>query len=163
MDTSRPGSTKGIGRSRTAFTTLKMAVLAPIPRTSASSATALNPGLLQRTRVAKRRSFQRLSIIGAMVQVPCQLQLPVSQSVTGGTCSVVGRVRTETHRKTYFRFSFLVRCRRLRPPPTRNEKRETALGTSIRNPTVVNIDNPVAVLRVFLVVGYLDNRGAAVI
>src|ERR1035438_1923664 len=97
-----------MGRSRTAFTTVKIAVLAPIPRISASSATALNPGLLQSTRVAKRRSFQRLSIIGGLVQVPCQLQLAAGQSVTSNACSVVGHLGTESHRGTVSGFWFLV-------------------------------------------------------
>ena len=44
---SRSGSGKGSGRRRTAFTTLKMAVLAPIPNASASTATAAKPGFLR--------------------------------------------------------------------------------------------------------------------
>jgi tetratricopeptide (TPR) repeat protein len=42
--TRRSGSAKGSGRSSTAFTRLKIAVLAPIPRAKAISAIAVNPG-----------------------------------------------------------------------------------------------------------------------
>src|SRR5258706_8102449 len=53
-----------MGRSNTAFTTLKIAVLAPIPSTSASSAMPVNPGLFQSIRLANRISFQKLSMGG---------------------------------------------------------------------------------------------------
>ena len=42
--TSRSGSRYGSGRSRTAFTTLKIAVLAPMPSARVSTAIAVNPG-----------------------------------------------------------------------------------------------------------------------
>src|SRR6266700_112901 len=51
-----------MGRSNTAFTTLKIAVLAPMPSTSASSAMPVKPGLFQSIRLANRRSFQKLSM-----------------------------------------------------------------------------------------------------
>jgi hypothetical protein len=41
---SRSGSGKGSGRSRTALTTLKMAVVAPMPSASVTAATAVKPG-----------------------------------------------------------------------------------------------------------------------
>ena len=44
-DASRVTSSTGIGRSSTAFTRLKMAVLAPIPSASDSAATTVNAGL----------------------------------------------------------------------------------------------------------------------
>ena len=42
----------GRGRSSTALTTVKMAVLAPIPSASVSTATAVNPGLFSIVRTA---------------------------------------------------------------------------------------------------------------
>src|SRR5437867_7362407 len=53
---------KGRGRSSTAFTTLKIAVLAPMPRARVSTATAVKPGFFSSWRKANFRSFipQRL-------------------------------------------------------------------------------------------------------
>ena len=42
--TTRSGSAKGSGRRSTASTVEKIAVLAPMPRASAPTATAVNPG-----------------------------------------------------------------------------------------------------------------------
>jgi hypothetical protein len=42
--TIRSGAAKGSGRSTTALTTLKMAVVAPMPRASVSTAVAAKPG-----------------------------------------------------------------------------------------------------------------------
>src|SRR5436305_1674760 len=47
----------GSGRSRTALTMLKMAVLAPIPSASVRTATNVNPGDLRSWRRASVRSF----------------------------------------------------------------------------------------------------------
>src|SRR5207302_3242084 len=47
----------GSGRSRTALTMLKMAVLAPIPSASVRTATKVNPGDLRSWRRANVRSF----------------------------------------------------------------------------------------------------------
>src|SRR5262249_34935868 len=47
----------GNPRSSTAFTVLKMAVFAPMPRASTSSATTANPRLLFNVRKAKRTSW----------------------------------------------------------------------------------------------------------
>src|SRR5437867_3181991 len=54
--TSRAGSRNGRGRSRTAFTTLKMAALAPMPRDRVRSATAVRPGFRRRERKPYRTS-----------------------------------------------------------------------------------------------------------
>ena len=57
--TSRSGFSKGAAFSRTAFTTLNMAVLAPIPRARVSTATAANIGRFKRTRRARPKSGMR--------------------------------------------------------------------------------------------------------
>jgi len=48
--TIRSASGKGSDLSNTALTTLKMAVLAPMPRARTAIVTAANPGLLRRAR-----------------------------------------------------------------------------------------------------------------
>ena len=48
--TMRSGSANGSGRSSTAFTTLNMAALAPIPSESVTSATAARAGCWRRER-----------------------------------------------------------------------------------------------------------------
>jgi hypothetical protein len=48
--TRRPGSRTGSGRSKRAFTRLKMAVLAPIPRASVSTTAAVKAGLRRNER-----------------------------------------------------------------------------------------------------------------
>src|SRR5256885_1829103 len=53
----------GSGLRSTGFTALKMAVLAPIPRASVSTATAVKPGLFASVRTAKRRSWRSVFII----------------------------------------------------------------------------------------------------
>src|SRR6266516_7553109 len=60
--TNRSGSGKESGRNKTPFTTLKMAVFAPMPSASVSTATAVKPGFLSNWRKANLRSFitQRL-------------------------------------------------------------------------------------------------------
>ena len=50
--TSRPESGNGSGLSRTAFTNVKIVVLAPMPMASDRMATALNPGLRRSARTA---------------------------------------------------------------------------------------------------------------
>jgi len=52
----RSGSGNGSGLSRTPLTTLKIAVLAPMPRAIVRMATAEKPGFLMSSRAAKRRS-----------------------------------------------------------------------------------------------------------
>ena len=51
-DTSRSGATYGSGRSMTASTTLKTAVLAPMPSASVATATAVKPGDFRSSRSA---------------------------------------------------------------------------------------------------------------
>src|SRR5215211_1518957 len=55
--TSRSGDGKGSGFSNTALTTLKIAVLAPMPSASVRTATRENPGDLRSWRRANFRSF----------------------------------------------------------------------------------------------------------
>src|ERR1700685_1831623 len=61
--TTRPGSSTGSGRRNTALVSVKMAVLAPIPRPSDSRATAVNPGLRASVRAPYFRSCQRSIIL----------------------------------------------------------------------------------------------------
>src|SRR2546427_7916550 len=51
------GSRNGNGRRSTAFMTLKIAVFAPIPSASVSTATAVKPGFFSSWRKANLRSF----------------------------------------------------------------------------------------------------------
>jgi hypothetical protein len=60
---SRPGSRNGKGLRKAAFTTLKIAVFAPMPRTSANSATAVKAGALQSMRAPKRMSLHTDSML----------------------------------------------------------------------------------------------------
>src|SRR5438034_2680088 len=63
---SRSGSGNESGRNKTALTTLKMAVFAPMPSASVSTATAVKPGFFSNWRMANLRSFtQRLHRIHA--------------------------------------------------------------------------------------------------
>src|SRR5215469_11812830 len=64
--TSWPAFGYGRGLKRTAFTTLKMAVLAPIPSASVNTATKAKPGLLRNCRNAKRRSCARPTMSGSL-------------------------------------------------------------------------------------------------
>src|SRR5205823_8931872 len=57
IHTSRSGFLKGSGRSNTALTTLKIAVFAPMPSASVSTATAVKPGFFSNWRRANLRSF----------------------------------------------------------------------------------------------------------
>src|SRR6266516_2959447 len=54
---SRSGSGNESGRSKTALTTLKMAVFAPMPSASVSTATAVKLGFFNNWRQANLRSF----------------------------------------------------------------------------------------------------------
>lgn len=51
-DTRRSGSWNGNGFSNTPYTTLKIAVLAPIPNARVRAATAANPGCFRSIRAA---------------------------------------------------------------------------------------------------------------
>src|SRR5205814_520681 len=61
-ETSRVSSPQPSERIRTACTTLKMAVVAPIPSARATTAAAANPGVLESPRSANRRSRTSASI-----------------------------------------------------------------------------------------------------
>ena len=52
MATRREGSLYGSGRMRTALTTLKIAVVAPMPSARTRTATKVNAGFLRRERMA---------------------------------------------------------------------------------------------------------------
>lgn len=62
IHTSRPGSRNGSGRRSNAFTTLKTAVLAPIPSARVTTAISENPGLFINIRAPYRKSCQMDSI-----------------------------------------------------------------------------------------------------
>ncbi len=49
-------SANGSGRNNMPFTTLKIAVLAPMPRAMVATATAVKAGLLRNDRMAKAKS-----------------------------------------------------------------------------------------------------------
>jgi hypothetical protein len=86
--TSRSGSANGSGFSRTPRTTLKIAVLAPIPSASVSTATAVKSGARTSLRLTRRSLAGRMGIApvygpsGRVVRVfnteACQLQVPAS-------------------------------------------------------------------------------------
>ena len=57
---SRSASAYGSGRSKTAFTTLKMAVVAPIPRPSVSATVTENPGRLRSVLKPSFRSLRKV-------------------------------------------------------------------------------------------------------
>src|SRR5467141_1739457 len=57
MRKTRAAPPKGKERSSTASTTLKMAVFAPMPSASVSTATAVKPGFFSNCRMANFRSF----------------------------------------------------------------------------------------------------------
>src|SRR4029453_6317451 len=60
--TSCSGAWYGNGRNRTALTMLKIAVFAPIPKLSVSTAISVNPGYLRSIRPLYRRSCQIVSM-----------------------------------------------------------------------------------------------------
>src|SRR5437879_5764983 len=59
----RWGSGKGNGRSSTPYTTVKIAVLAPMPRASVKTATAVKPGFFASIRKAYRKSCQSVPML----------------------------------------------------------------------------------------------------
>src|SRR5713226_4019340 len=61
-------SGNGSGFNKTAFTTLKIAVFAPIPSVSTASAESVKPGFLRSTRTAWT-SDRRKSLIGDLLKV----------------------------------------------------------------------------------------------
>src|SRR5438270_8644515 len=60
IETRRSGFCTGSGWKKTAFSSVKMLVFAPIPIASVNTATSVNPGVLLRLRTAKRISYARL-------------------------------------------------------------------------------------------------------
>jgi hypothetical protein len=60
--TSPSGSSTGSGRRRNALTALNIALFAPMPRASVTTATAVNPGVFQSIRNPYRKSCQRVFI-----------------------------------------------------------------------------------------------------
>jgi hypothetical protein len=60
--TSRSGSGYGSGFRRSAFTTLKIAVLAPMPMASEATITSVNAGLRFKVRSAYRKSCMKVCI-----------------------------------------------------------------------------------------------------
>src|SRR6266542_4676495 len=62
IQTSRSGSGKGNGWSKTALTRLKIAVFAPMPRAKAIKATNVKPGRFARLLIPCRMSRNRVSI-----------------------------------------------------------------------------------------------------
>src|SRR5215831_8040716 len=61
--TSRWGSCQGIGRSSTAFTTLNIRVLAPIPIASTATTVKVKPGLLNSARMAVDEFYRGLWVM----------------------------------------------------------------------------------------------------
>src|SRR2546429_6541377 len=68
---SRSGSGPGMGFNSVELTTLKMAVFAPMPSASVSTATAVKPGFFSNWRKANLRSFMAR---GQWSVVPCRSQ-----------------------------------------------------------------------------------------
>ena len=60
----REASLYGSGRRITAFTMLKIAVLAPMPKASVNTATVVNPGFFRSMRAANRKSCHSVSSNG---------------------------------------------------------------------------------------------------
>ena len=60
--TNRPASLKGSGWRSTPFTTLKIALFAPMPSTSVSTATAVKPGFFSSIRNANFKSWSTVPI-----------------------------------------------------------------------------------------------------
>src|SRR5262245_50343259 len=86
--TSLPGSWNGSGRSSAALTTLKIAVLAPLPSASVSTATAAKPGAFVRPRQAYATSCPK------SVQMPEFMNLGRTASAAvgrNGPCSTTSR------------------------------------------------------------------------
>src|ERR1051325_4310806 len=73
-------SGKGSGFNRTAFTTPKIAVFAPIPRVSTASAERVKPGFLRRTRIACVTEARRSRMPGEM-HVPLQPEAYITQEL----------------------------------------------------------------------------------
>src|ERR1700686_1174878 len=72
-----------MGERRVAYTTLKMAVLAPIPRMSARRATEVKPGFLSSSRRPKRTLRAKLAMLAPSSSQDCHplkfLDVPLAQ------------------------------------------------------------------------------------
>src|SRR5881392_1092057 len=101
--TSCPDAGYGSGRSSTAFTTLKMAVFAPMPSARVSTATAVKPGFFSSWRKANLRSFitqslHRIDLCSASSgnprrEQPCEDENPGS----GKKYNRIGRIHFKEH------------------------------------------------------------------
>src|SRR6516225_9955780 len=80
--TNSPGFLAGSGRHSMPSNTLKMAVFAPMPRPSASTATSVNPGLFTSTWKAYRRSLRSVSNETTLLAGPRFGTLTVRQART---------------------------------------------------------------------------------
>src|SRR5882724_10892575 len=65
----------GSGLNKTVSTTLKMAVLAPMPKARVKIATAAKPGFFNSSRMLKRRSSFRLSILSFLFRNNTQCRI----------------------------------------------------------------------------------------
>ena len=96
ISASWPGSLYGSGRSSTALTTLKIAVVAPMPRASVMSAVSVNAGLLRSVRTPKAKSFSQVST--RFSRIPNRTRIPNRRPQKGWpqsghqTCRRTGRV-----------------------------------------------------------------------
>src|SRR5689334_7011024 len=87
-----------MGASMVAYTTLKIAVVAPTPNANVSSATAVNPGLLRSRRKAKRKFWRSVCICFTPSLVPQRhhgIDLRRTESRKGGRRE---RERNNEHR-----------------------------------------------------------------
>src|SRR5439155_1305903 len=95
------GSRNGNGRRSTAFMTLKIAVFAPIPSASVSTATAVKPGFLTSWRMANLKSFitkrlHRIDPRRAARRQPARQQCDQEQKQRAhDECFRVGRTHAE--------------------------------------------------------------------
>src|SRR5262245_1649869 len=75
MRTRSPGSWKGRGRSRTAFTMLKIAVVAPMPSARTLTTATAKDGARDIARNAERRSANKIRIRESPRDDPCGNEL----------------------------------------------------------------------------------------
>src|SRR5205807_2474569 len=94
--TRRPDCAYGRGRRSTAFTTLKIAVVAPIPRARQATAEAVKPGFLARRRTAYRTSCGKADM--ALRRGGGGIVLPGRYSALPATMIAIGRSPTLTLR-----------------------------------------------------------------
>ena len=80
----RSGSGTAIGLSRTALTTEKIAVLAPMPSVSAATAANVKAGALVRVRIVNRRSVSSSSMTPLGHGIVAQRRLRRQMAGMGG-------------------------------------------------------------------------------